>query len=276
MKNITAIASLIFFSSTGLLAQEIGLQLYSVRGHFEKDAARTCQMVAEWGIQIVEEGLHYGHTVAELNEMYEDNGLKLVSASADYGDLKNRPEDVAARAKALGVKYVVCFWIPHNGNEFTVENVDAAIDVFENAGKVMESHGLTLCYHPHGYEFRPFEGTTLMDYMISRSKHFDFEIDVFWVKHSGAEPLALMRKYPDRFPLMHAKDRAHGTIGNTNGKADVDCNVVLGEGDVGIEELFREAQKMGMDYIFIEDESSRSTTQIPKSLAYLKNLQKSK
>ena len=85
-----------------------------------------------------------------------------------------------------------------------------------------------------------------------------------------------MRKYPDRFPLMHAKDRAHGTIGNTNGKADVDCNVVLGEGDVGIEELFREAQKMGMDYIFIEDESSRSTTQIPKSLAYLKNLQKSK
>ena len=255
-----------------LQAQQIGLQMYSLREQFQEDPHETCGMVAEMGISIVEEGLHYGHTVEELNEMFESNGLELVSASAQFDELRDNPEAVAQRAKQLGVKYVVCFWIPHNGDEFTIDNVTEALRVFDGAGKVLKKHGLRLCYHPHGYEFRPFENTTLIDYMISKSKHFDFEIDVFWVKHSGAEPLALMQKYPDRFPLMHAKDRRHGTEGNVNGRADVECNVVLGDGDVGIRELLLEARKIGMDYIFIEDESSVSERQIPASLQFIKSV----
>ena len=269
--------SIVLISCSFLMSawsQEIGLQLYSLRNQFQADAPHTCEMVADMGIDIVEEGLQYGHSVEELNAMFEANDLQLVSASASFEQLRDDPGSVAERAKALGVRFVVCFWIPHNGDDFTIDNVTEALRVFDAAGKLLKKHDLRLCYHPHGYEFRPFENTTLIDYMISRSRHFDFEIDVFWVKHSGTEPLALMRKYPDRFPLMHAKDRRHGTIGNVNGRADVESNVVLGTGDVGMRDLILEARKIGMDYIFIEDESSRSEKQIPQSLEFIKSVLK--
>jgi sugar phosphate isomerase/epimerase len=71
---------------------------------------------------------------------------------------------------------------------------------------------------------------------------------------------------------MHLKDRKPGTPGNQNGRADVETNVILGDGDVGIAEIMREAKKAGVKHYFIEDESSRSVSQIPKSLAYLKKL----
>jgi hypothetical protein len=71
---------------------------------------------------------------------------------------------------------------------------------------------------------------------------------------------------------MHLKDRKYGTEGNQNGRADVETNVVLGTGDVGIAEIMKEAKKAGVKHYFIEDESSHSVTQIPKSLTFLKSI----
>ena len=84
--------------------------------------------------------------------------------------------------------------------------------------------------------------------------------------------MALLKKYPKRFFLMHLKDRKPGTEGNQNGRADVESNVVLGTGDVGIAEIMKEAKKAGVRHYFIEDESSRSMEQVPVSLRYLKGL----
>ncbi len=97
-------------------------------------------------------------------------------------------------------------------------------------------------------------------------------MDVFWVKHPGQNPVALLRKYPRRFPLLHLKDRKPGTIGNQNGRADEETNVVLGQGDVGIEAIMKEAIRDGVKHYFIEDESVKSEEQIPKSLSYLRKL----
>jgi sugar phosphate isomerase/epimerase len=69
---------------------------------------------------------------------------------------------------------------------------------------------------------------------------------------------------------MHLKDRKPGTEGNQNGNADVESNVVLGTGDVGIADIIKQARKTGVKHYFIEDESSRSETQIPESLNFLK------
>ena len=116
----------------------------------------------------------------------------------------------------------------------------------------------------------------MFDYLAKETdpRYLNFEMDVFWVKHPGQDPVALLKKYPKRFVLMHLKDRKPGTPGNQNGRADVETNVVLGTGDVGIAEIMREAKKAGVKHYFIEDESSHSVTQIPKSLEYLKNLKK--
>jgi sugar phosphate isomerase/epimerase len=97
-------------------------------------------------------------------------------------------------------------------------------------------------------------------------------MDVYWVKSPGYDPVALLQKYPKRFPLMHLKDRKPGTPDSNNGKADVESNVALGQGDIGIAGIMKQAKKSGVKHFFIEDESSRSMTQMPQSLAFLESL----
>ena len=97
-------------------------------------------------------------------------------------------------------------------------------------------------------------------------------MDVFWVKHPGQDPVALMQKYPTRFVLMHLKDRKPGTEGNQNGRAPEETNVVLGQGDVNIAAVMKEAKKIGIKHYFIEDESLIPEQQVPQSLAYLRGL----
>jgi len=103
-------------------------------------------------------------------------------------------------------------------------------------------------------------------------KYANFEMDVFWIKHPGQDPVALLKKYPGRFKMMHLKDRKPGTEGNQLGHADVETNVVLGSGDVGIADIMKIARKQGVEKFYIEDESSRSMEQVPQSLAFLKGL----
>jgi sugar phosphate isomerase/epimerase len=254
--------------------QEIGLQLYSLRNQFKTEVPGTLGKIKSWGIKEVEGGGTYGLPMEEFKTLLAKNKLKVVSVGADFKDLKENPQAAVETARAFGAKYVVCFWIPHQGDEFTFENIKEATEVFSKAGKILAENGLSLCYHPHGYEFRPYEGETLFDYLVKNTdpKHFNFEMDVFWIKHPGQDPVALLNKYPNRFLLMHLKDRKPGTPGNQNGHADVESNVVLGSGDVGIAEVMKAAKKAGVKHYFIEDESSHSVEQIPQSLEYLKKL----
>ncbi|HZB14332.1 MAG TPA: sugar phosphate isomerase/epimerase [Chryseolinea sp.] len=274
MKIIYALIILLFVFEKNAIAQEIGLQLYSLREQFKKDVPGTLQQINKWGIKEIEGGGTYGLPLEEYKKMLADNKLTMVSVGADYEMLKNNPQAAVDEAKKFNAKYVVCFWIPHDGNNFDISNTKEAVEVFNRAGKILKENGISLCYHPHGFEFRPYENGTLFDYLVTNTnpEYFNFEMDVFWVKHPGQDPVALLKKYPNRFLLMHLKDRKPGTPGNQNGNADVESNVVLGTGDVGIADIIKQARKIGVKHYFIEDESSRCEAQIPESLKFLKSI----
>ena len=274
MKIIYAFVVIFFILEQNAMAQEYGLQLYSLREQFKKDVPGTLQQINKWGIREIEGGGTYGLPLDDYKKMLSDNKLTMVSVGADFQMLKTNPQAAVDEAKKFNAKYVVCFWIPHNDNNFDISNVKEAVEVFNNAGKILKENGISLCYHPHGFEFRPYENGTLFDYLVTNTnpEYFNFEMDVFWVKHPGQDPVALLKKYPNRFLLMHLKDRKPGTPGNQNGNADVETNVVLGTGDVGIADVIRQAKKIGVKHYFIEDESSRCETQIPQSLKFLKSV----
>lgn len=257
-----------------LPAQEYGVQLYTFRNQLSKDVPGTLAKIKEMGIKEIEGGGTNGLPVEEYKKLLEQNNLKMVSVGADFNQLSTNPQAAVDRAKQFGAKYVTCTWIPHPGDTFTIDHIKRAVEVFNTAGKILKENGISLCYHPHGYEFRPYENGTLFDYLVANlnPEYANFEMDVFWIKHPGQEPVALLKKYPKRFFLMHLKDRKPGTEGNQNGRADVESNVVLGMGDVGIAEIMKEAKKAGVKHYFIEDESSRSMEQVPESLKYLKGL----
>ena len=263
-----------FVSFNMLSAQEIGLQLYSLRNEFKTDVPGTLAKIKEWKIKLIEGGGTYGLPVDEYKKLLQQNNLEMVSYGAGFEELAENPQAVIDNAKAFGAKFIMCAWVPHEEGEFTMDDVKKAIDVFSKAGKLMYENGLKFCYHPHGYEFRPYGKGTQFDYMVENTdpRYVNFEMDVFWVKHPGQDPVALLKKYPNRFLMLHLKDREPGTKGNQEGRAPDETNVVLGKGDVGIADIMKEAKKIGIKYYFIEDESPKAAEQIPQSLAFLRTL----
>jgi len=272
MKKISLFIGFIFLACIAH-AQEIGVQLYTFREQFKKDVKGTIEMIHKMGIKEIEGGGTYGMDKNEYKKLLEANSLKMVSVGADFDQLQKDPQSIIDEAKFFGATYVMCAWVPHNG-EFTIDDAKKAVDVFNTAGKLFKENGLTFCYHAHGYEFRPYEDGTLFDYMAKKMNplYANFEMDVFWVKNPGQDPVALLNKYPGRFKLMHLKDRKIGTTNNQNGEQDVETNVVLGQGDVGIADIMKVAKKLGVEHYFIEDESSHSVQQVPESLKYLKSI----
>ncbi len=253
-----------------LSAQEVGLQLYSLRNQFKKDVPSTLKIINQWGITKIEGGGTYGLPLKEFQGLLKQNKLEVVSIGAAFEALEKNPEKVVADAQAFGAKYVMCAWVPHDDNKWDLEETQHATTVFNKAGKLLKEHGLVLAYHAHGYEFRPYKDGTLFDYMAENATDFTFELDVFWAHHGGADPLALMKKYPKKITLMHLKDMKKGVQGNNTGHEDVETNVVLGTGQVNIAGVVAEAKKLGIEYMFIEDESSRVVEQVPESLSFLK------
>lgn len=252
----------------------VGLQLYSFRSEFAKDVPGTLDKVKALGFREAEIAGTYGLSLTDFRKLLDQRGIKAISTGASFDDLTNNIPKIVAEAKALGAKYVMCAWIPHPLDTFSQFDADKAIDVFNTAGSLLADNGLMLCYHTHGYEFQTFKDGTFFDYMAENldPKFVNFEMDVYWVKSPGYDPVALLQKYPKRFLLMHLKDRKPGTPDSNTGHADVESNVTLGQGDVGIAAIMKQARKSGVRHFFIEDESSRAMEQMPGSLTFLSGL----
>jgi len=267
---------LLLFISTFIFGQPvIGLQMGSVGKQAKADLPGTLKKLHEWGIKELEGGVPQGMDPADYLKLLKENDLTLVAIGCGFEDLEKDPQKVIDRAKAVGAKQVICYWIPHNGDDFTIEDAKKGVAVFNKAGELLAKNGFAFGYHAHGYEFRPYEGGTLFDYIAKNldKRYANFQMDVFWMKQSGNDPVALLNKYPDRFISMHLKDRLKGMSDSNNGRADVEkANVVLGTGDVNIEAIVRAGHKAGIKHYFIEDESSRQFEQVPLSAAYLKTI----
>ncbi len=272
MKKLFILLGVVLFTSP-ITAQEVGLQLYSLRNQFKDDVPGTLQLIKDWDITKIEGGGTYDMPMKEFEALLKKNNLEVVSVGASFEELEDNPQMVIDNAKAFGAKYVMCAWVPHDDNKWDLKETKHATQVFNKAGKLLKENGMTLAYHAHGYEFRPYKDGTLFDYMAQHAKNFTFELDVFWAQHGGADSLALMKKYPDKFTLLHLKDMEKGVKGNNTGHEDEETNVVLGTGQVDIAGIVAEAKKLGIEYMFIEDESSSVVEQVPQSLEYLKGLE---
>ena len=271
MKKTLAVLLMVGFLAPAI-AQEVGLQLYSLRNQFKNDVPGTLDLIRSWGITTLEGGDSYGVPLEAFKTMLAERNFNMVCVQGGYMDLKNDVEKVIKSAKDYGATYVMCAWIDHKGDDFDNGTTKEAVAVFNAAGKRLQEEGLKLVYHAHGYEFRPYEEGTLFDYMAKNAEHFAFEMDVYWVKHGGADPMSLLNKYPDKFLLMHLKDMAKGVQGNNTGHSDVETNVVLGTGQIAMAALVKRGKELGIEYMFIEDESTKVVEQVPLSLEFLKSL----
>lgn len=252
----------------------IGLQLYSLRADFAKDVTGTMSNVKNYGFQYVELAGTYNWKEERFRALLEANGLIPIAGHFSYDLHKEKLEQVVQEAKALGLKYAGCAWIPHQG-DFTENDARQAAAVFNRAGAALAKEGIKFFYHNHGYEFQKYKNGTLLDLMmeLTNPEHVSFEMDVLWTHFPGQNPVELLKKYGKRWELMHLKDLKVGVpTGDLSGHTDVKNDVILGTGQIDLKATLKAARKAGVKYYFIEDESPTAADQIPESLKFLETV----
>jgi sugar phosphate isomerase/epimerase len=252
----------------------VGLQLYSLREQFKKDVPGTLDEVQKFGIKNVELAGTYDLAPEKFKAELDARGIKAIAAHFGYERYRDDVEAVAREAKALGLQYAGCAWIPHQG-DFDEKTCREAIAVFNKAGEALAKHGLKFFYHVHGFEFQPFGQGTLLDLLFAETnpKFVNYEMDIFWIVFPGQDPVKLFEKYKGRWLLAHLKDMKKGTVtGALTGSTDVKNDAALGAGQMDLPAILRAAKKAGVKWYFIEDESPWSEQQIPQSLKFLEDV----
>lgn len=253
-----------------------GLQLYSLRDSFKADVPGSLDKVKALGIREVELASTYQLKPEQLLAMLKERGLSAVSGHYQYPAMQKDIAGAVAEAKALGLKYVACPWIPHPDTGFDEETCRKAIADFNLWGAAFAKEGIRFAYHPHGFEFLPYGEGRMLDLLI-RETHPDavsFEMDVFWIAQAGQDPVQWLEKYPGRWVLLHLKDLRKGApVGLVPKRVAKTDQVALGTGMVDWPKVLRAASKVGVAHYFIEDESPTVEEQLPVSLRYLKSLQ---
>ena len=254
----------------------VGLQLWSLREEFKKDAQHALDLTKGFGFAEVETAGTAGMSAADFLAALKSRGLKPVSAHVQYPALEKDVAEVVNEAKTLGVSYAFCPWIPHEG-AFDAATAKKAAENFNKWGAAFRAAGIKFGYHPHGYEFVPGSkpGTTMFDELaqMTEPQNVSFQMDVFWVYRAAADPIPLLKKYPNRWVSLHIKDLRKGAerIPGSSSTPASD-KVVIGTGQINWQELLGTAKAQGINHFVLEDESEAPLKQIPQSMVFLNTL----
>ena len=240
----------------------IGLQLYTVRDEMKKDFGGTIAKVARIGYKEVEFAGYFDHDANAVSALLKTNGLTAPSAHIGFPELGASWDKVLSDAVTIGHKYVICPWIDEKKR--TLAGYKEVADLFNKAGEQAMKSGIKFGFHNHDYEFPPVEGKIPLDFLIENTdpRYVGFEMDVYWVRHGGADPVKYFKKYPGRFPLLHIKDM------------DSSRNMVdVGKGIIPWRHILDEGKEEGVKHIFVEHDNPKDPfASIAASYKYLSTL----
>lgn len=247
--------------------KKIGLQLYSLRDDMGKDPRGTLQKVGKMGYTTLEtasygDGKIYGFEPKEFKKYVKDLGMKVTGAHLGGPNYTRETHDRAMDwwkkaiedHKAAGITYLIKPSMPIPDN---LKDVQMWCDFYNTLGQEVSKNGMKFGFHNHDDEFKIIEDKIMYDFMIQNTdpKHVLFEMDVYWVKRGGYEPVDYMTKYPDRFPVLHIKDEKEiGASGNIDFKPIFDLAY---------------ANKLKEFYVEVEQYNYAPAESVQKSYDYL-------
>jgi sugar phosphate isomerase/epimerase len=224
----------------------------------EGDWKAVLKQAASYGFTEIETGNFMGESADKFLGYLKEIGLSLPAGGFEFKASEDELKKSMSLLKSLKVKYAIVYWPWYTGGPFTLEECKKSAERLNYLGKVCKDNGLVLCWHNHNREFHAMETGIPFDYLMENTDKnlVSCELDLYWVKKGGADPLAVMKKYPGRFPVLHVKDMAPGDA------MDFECP---GSGIIDFAALFSEAEKQGIKHYMVERDN------VPNVLACLKS-----
>ena len=242
----------------------IGLQLYTVRSALAKDIQGTIAAIAKAGITELEFFNPFGKEVAWWRDLLKQHGLTAPSA---HEALPANDEwgPIFDRAHGMGHQLVV---VPYAGNEYrgSRANWQKLADRLNVGAQKAKAAGLQFGYHNHDFEFVTVEGTTGYEILTTQTDHdlVKLELDLYWTVKAAQDPLALMKRWPNRIVAVHVKDA---------GPAPERTMTEVGAGTIDFKTILATGRTQGLQHWFIEhDNPADPIASITTSAAALKKL----
>ena len=246
-----------------------GIQLWTVKEALAKDPLAVLKHLSASGYKQIEsfegdKGIFWGMKNTAFKKTMDDLGMKIVSAHCDNTKDFERK---AAEAGEIGMKYLIC---PYKGPQKSIDQFKRFADEFNACGEIAKKHGIRFAYHNHDYSFVPMDGVVPQDVMMNLTNPatVDFEMDMYWTVAAGVDPIAYMKKFPNRFKLVHVKDLVKLPKGEHE-------SCVIGKGTIDYKALLPQASKQGVQYFIVEQEAYTGTNELDAAkadAAYVKTL----
>ena len=226
----------------------------------------TLKKAAEFGFTEIEGGSNHAASPMEFLNYCKEVGIKPIAGALDF---KTKSEDlnkVFDNLNELKLKYAVVYWPWIGGGPFKLDDCKKSCEVLNELGAKTKANGLQLLWHNHDKEFHAMEEGLPFDYIMNHTdpKTVQCEMDIYWVKKGGGDPLEVLKKYAGRIPVLHVKDMAEGAA------QDFICP---GRGIIDFKPIFAEAKKQGIEHYFVERDNEPDGIGCLKSSGeFLKNI----
>ncbi|MDP3849332.1 MAG: sugar phosphate isomerase/epimerase [Luteolibacter sp.] len=284
----TAATTLAFSQAGNLFAagsgdpylSNIGIQLYTLRNQIATDAPATLKVVAAAGYKQVEP---YGFPKSDaMISAAKDAGLAIHSAHFEWDSVVH-PKDEAMSdfskiletAQKIGLSHLVIPYVLEQDRK-TLDGYKKLAENFNKAAALAAKAGIQLAYHNHNFEFDPKEGgKSGYDIFIEEfSPAMMFEVDIFWVKLAGIDPVELIKKLKGRVSQLHLKDLKDGIpMPKYAGELPVDAFKELGNGIIPMPPILAAAKEARVKHCHVEqDQSPDPLASIRQSAAFLAKL----
>ena len=230
---------------------KIGIQLYSIREALKQDFKGVCRELVKLGCDAVEPAFYFGDMEPEeLAAFFKEIGLKVCGIHGRAADLANPESDIYDYAAALNSPFVTTSVCGDRVNKVNyLDYEEETTGICNNAGMGAAKRGLRFTYHNHDLELRKYDdGSCGLDNVRKNTDpaNVGFELDVYWVKKGGQDPVEYIKKQGARIWQLHMKDMAEdGSI------------TELGNGNVELAKCIEAAENTPAEWLIYEQDYSK-------------------
>ena len=186
----------------------VGLQLYSVREQCAKDLASVLASVAKIGYKGVEFAGYHGRSAKDLRQMLEDNGLVACGTHTPLDSIQPaKLEETIEFNRTIGNRFLIVPWMEGKSKQ---EWLDKA-KLFNEVSEKVRAQRMFVGYHAHAHDFQKYDGETGWDLFFGNTKpEVVMQLDTSNCREGGADPVAVLKKYPGRARTIHLKASGGG------------------------------------------------------------------
>jgi len=241
-------------------AQQVGLQLYTVRDQMDQDFEGTLKKVADIGYREVEPVDYGSLSPAEFRALLDSLGLR---APSTHGSATGGPglEAELEGHQTMGFEYTRIFPQPgvDDGQPATEAVMRRRAAQLNEYGRTAQKFGMKVLVHNHDQEFNPLEGSSLTTYDVLLAETdpelVAFELDIGWAVFAGQDPIAMFEENPGRFELWHVKDFS-GTVPSEGDRDERPDFTFVGHGDIDYPTIFTHAETAGLKHYYVEQDNA--------------------